>query len=67
MQRNEINTALCLPSSCTNLDLQTTLSPKIIFAFHKYQIMATVTVNAVYCTTQQELKPPKLLGYRIFW
>lgn len=67
MQCNEINTAMCLPSSCTNFDLQATLSPKIISAFNKYQIMATVNVNPVYCTTQQELQPPKLLGYRIFW
>ncbi|CAH1710164.1 nose resistant to fluoxetine protein 6-like isoform X1 [Aphis gossypii] len=67
IQRNEINTALCIPSSCSHLDLQTTLSPKIISAFHKHQLTTTVTVNSVHCTTQQELQPPKLLGYRIFW
>lgn len=67
MQRNEINTALCIPSSCTDFDLESTLSSKIISAFHKYQLMANVTLNSFYCTTQQELQPPKLLGYRIFW
>jgi len=67
MQRNEINTALCIPSSCSHSDIQTTLSPKIISAFHKHQLITTVTVNSIYCTTQQELQPPKLLGYRIFW
>ncbi|XP_025194462.1 nose resistant to fluoxetine protein 6-like isoform X2 [Melanaphis sacchari] len=67
IQRNEINTALCIPSSCSHSDIQTTLSPKIISEFYKHQIMTTVTVNSIYCTTQQELQPPKLLGYRIFW
>ncbi|XP_025407688.1 nose resistant to fluoxetine protein 6-like isoform X2 [Sipha flava] len=64
---NEINTALCIPSTCTYSDIQTSLSPKIITAFQKYHIIANVTVESVFCTTQQELQPPKLLGYRIFW
>ncbi|VVC24589.1 Nose resistant-to-fluoxetine protein, N-terminal,Double-stranded RNA-binding [Cinara cedri] len=67
IQHNEINTALCVPSSCTHSDLQTTLSPKITSMFHNYQLNATVTVNAAYCTMQQELKPTKLMGYQIFW
>jgi len=66
VQRNEISTAICIPSSCTHSDLQSTLSPKIVFAFNRQEINTTVTVDSLYCTSQHD-KPTKTLGFAIFW
>eukprot|EP00102_Acyrthosiphon_pisum_P022676 XP_016659886.1 PREDICTED: nose resistant to fluoxetine protein 6-like [Acyrthosiphon pisum] len=66
VQRNEINTAICIPSSCTHSDLQSTLSQNIISAFNEEEINTTVTVDPLFCTTQHD-KPPKTLGFIIFW
>ncbi|XP_050436822.1 nose resistant to fluoxetine protein 6-like isoform X2 [Adelges cooleyi] len=66
IQRNEINTAICVPSSCTPSELQNSLSSKVITAFAEQSIDAYVTVNPVYCTSPDH-QPPKLFGYKIFW
>ncbi|VVC24505.1 Nose resistant-to-fluoxetine protein, N-terminal,Acyltransferase 3 [Cinara cedri] len=66
VQRNEVSTAVCIPSSCTDSDLQSTLAPKIESAFIEHNLNATVRMDSFYCTTQHE-KPPITLGFIIFW
>lgn len=66
VQRNEINTAVCIPSSCTDSDLQSTLALKIESAFMEYDINVTVRTDSRYCTTQHE-KQPITLGFLSFW
>lgn len=58
--------AICIPSSCTHSDIQSTLSPRIASAFNEQEIYTTVEADPTYCTIQ-DVKTPKSLGFIIFW
>jgi len=57
VQRNSLNLGICIPSSCSASDLQTSLQNEFDKVFLPEHIKAVVKVNPIMCTVSGDMYP----------
>lgn len=57
IQRNVLNFGVCIPDSCTALDLQTSLQIEMNRVFLLKKINASVKVDQIMCTVSENNYP----------
>ncbi|KAL4143271.1 hypothetical protein QTP88_005622 [Uroleucon formosanum] len=57
VKRNRLNLGICIPDSCSALDLQTSLQNKLDKVFTPEEIKAVVKVDPILCTVRGDMYP----------
>ncbi|CAI6366861.1 unnamed protein product [Macrosiphum euphorbiae] len=57
VQRNSLNLGICIPASCSALDLQTALKNQLYSVFAPKEFMAVVKVDPIMCTVRGDMYP----------
>lgn len=57
VQRNSLNLGICIPNSCSALDLQTSLQNKLDAVFAPEEFKTVVRVDPIMCTVKGDMYP----------
>lgn len=53
LDRHKIKWAICIPSSCSPTDLETSLNKTLTPLFQKYELSTLISVNPLLCSTRK--------------